>query len=489
MNEKRQFTAGALLSYCSIAFSVAAGLLYTPWLIRTVGDHGYGIYTLALSVVNFFLLDLGIGSAVARFLAGYDARGRSEEAARFLGVVYQVLGFLAVVIALCLAAVFLLSGSLYPQLNPNDLTLFRRILATLGLYSVIAFPFGTFGGILSANQRFAELRACELGQKVLSVVLIVAALKLGRGVLALAVAHVFTGGVFLLVKYAILRKKTGHRASLRGWDRGCAADLWHYSRWVAVMNLAHRCIFNVMPSVIALFTGSAEVTLFALAAALEGYLYTAGEAVNGMFLPRLSRLLAVDSGREEAAALTLRAGTFQIWVVGLPVIGFACLGREFVALWLGPGYEPVYWCALLLMSPGVISIPQQSARSALLAAGHVREQALVCAAAAVLNVVLAFVLVPVWGVTGGAVSVCAVCLVRVVGMNLLYRRQLSMDLPLYFRRVFARWLPGGLAALAAGLAAARFLPLSGWGGLAVKALLICAVYGLFLLPRLSADRR
>lgn len=478
MGEKKQFAVGALLSYCSIALGILAGLLYTPWVIRTVGDHGYGLYTLALSVVNFFLLDFGIGAAVTRFLSGFYARGEREEASRFLGLVYKVLGMIAVVIALCLAAVSLLAGRIYPLLGNSDLSLLRGLVAVLGVYSAAAFPFAPFNGILTANERFVELKACDLGHKLLCIGLAVFALKLGWGVYALAVCHVFGGGVCLLLKYWLVRRNTGQRAALQGWDRPAAKSLWAYSRWVAVMNLAHRCIFNIMPTVIAGLVGSEAVTLFALAATLEGYLFTVGEAVNGMFLPKMSRLTARE---EDVSALVTRVGKFQICVIGLVFIGFACLGRAFVELWMGAGYEQVRWCALLLMVPGLISIPQQGARTALLAKGCVKEQALAYAVMAVLNILLAVVLVPPLGVLGGGISVCIAYLVRTAGMNLLYRRQLSLNLGAWFRKVYGRWLPGAVVTLGVGLAVSRFLPLPGWGGLAAKAFLICAVYGALLL--------
>ncbi len=481
MGEKKQFAVGAALSYGAIVFGVLAGLLYTPWVICTVGDGNYGIYTLALSVVNFFLLDLGIGSAVTRFLSGYDARGQREEAARFLGVVYRVLGLIALAAALCMALFSLLAGGIYPKLEDSGLTLFRRLLAILGLYSVITFPFTPFGGILAADQRFAALKACDLGQKIFTVALAAGALAAGRGVYALALCHVLGSGVVLLIKYRLIRRGSRRRARLRGWDRAAAAELWGYSRWTAVMTLAHRCIFNIMPTVIAALVGSAEVTLFALAATLESYFFTVGEAVNGMFLPKMSRLLAREGGEREVAALTVRIGRFQITVVGLIFLGFACLGRDFVALWMGPDYEQVWGCALLLMAPGLISIPQQGARTALLAEGQIRGQAMVYAGMAAVNLLLALALIPALGVLGAALSVCIAYLARTVGMNLLYRRLLSLDLRNYVWRVYGRWLPAAAITLVVGLAAIPQLPLSGWGGLVGRAALLCVVYGGLLL--------
>ena len=63
-----QYKAGAVLSYGAVAFNTVAGLIYTPWMISCIGADDYGLYTLAMSVVNFFVLDFGLGDSVSRFL-------------------------------------------------------------------------------------------------------------------------------------------------------------------------------------------------------------------------------------------------------------------------------------------------------------------------------------------------------------------------------------------------------------------------------------
>ena len=71
----KQVVFGALISYIAIAFNVISGLLYTPWMIHSIGDDKYALYTLALSIINIFLMDFGIGSAVTKFLSNYYAKG------------------------------------------------------------------------------------------------------------------------------------------------------------------------------------------------------------------------------------------------------------------------------------------------------------------------------------------------------------------------------------------------------------------------------
>ena len=55
-----QLKAGAFLSYVSIGLNNIVGLLYTPFMLRMMGQSEYGLYSLVASVVAYLtVLDLG----------------------------------------------------------------------------------------------------------------------------------------------------------------------------------------------------------------------------------------------------------------------------------------------------------------------------------------------------------------------------------------------------------------------------------------------
>lgn len=60
-----QIKWGAILSYVAIVVNIIATLLYTPWMKNQIGVSNYGLYTLAISFISLFMMDFGIGAAVA----------------------------------------------------------------------------------------------------------------------------------------------------------------------------------------------------------------------------------------------------------------------------------------------------------------------------------------------------------------------------------------------------------------------------------------
>lgn len=480
--KNRQIAIGALLSYGAIVFNIVAGLLYTPWMIRAVGDDHYALYTLALSVINIFLMDFGVGAAVSRFLAKYYAEKRYEEANRFMGIVYKVFLAISAAIAVCLFVFYWLIDGVYQNLSVSELQIFKRLFLIVAAYSVLSFPFTTFNGVLMANERFVAVKACSFGQKVLSVALIIAALLMGGDVYALVMVHAISNVVFVLIKFFCVRRGTALRANLLYWDKKTAKELFDFSAWVTVMSLAQRCIFNIMPSVIAAIVGSTEVTLFSLAATLEGYVYGFADAINGMFLPMISRIMTNDNAGKKLSALMSAVGRFHVATIGLLYVGFLAVGQHFVALWMGDGYSEIYVCAALLILPSLIDVPQQVAKTALLAQNVVREQAVIYMGMAAVNLVLAFGLIPLFASVGAAASVCIAYIFRTAAFNVLYKKKLSLPLAPYFQAAYGRWLPVALVTLAVSFGVnEHILPGGGWGALAVKIMLITVSYGLMFI--------
>ena len=91
MDSNKQIKLGVFMSYLSIGINILVGLLFTPWMISSIGREEYGLFTLANSVIMFFMFDFGLSSAITRFLSKYLAEGRKDKVNNCLGLVYKLL--------------------------------------------------------------------------------------------------------------------------------------------------------------------------------------------------------------------------------------------------------------------------------------------------------------------------------------------------------------------------------------------------------------
>ena len=97
-----QLKIGSLLSYLQMGLSLIIGLLYTPVMIRLLGQSEYGLYQLTNSTVSYLsLLSLGFGSAYVRFFARYRAKSDEEGVSKLNGMFLIIFSVMAVICLGC----------------------------------------------------------------------------------------------------------------------------------------------------------------------------------------------------------------------------------------------------------------------------------------------------------------------------------------------------------------------------------------------------
>lgn len=458
-----QIKTGALLSYLTIAFNMIAGLIYTPWMISQIGQSHYGLYTLANSVITMLVMDFGIGAAVSRFISKYNAEGNLEATNRFLGIVYKLYFAIAMIILAVLVVLYFFLDGVYANLSANEMETFKVLYVIVGLFSVISFPFVNLNGILIAHERFVELKLADVFHKVFIIVTMVLCLLMRRGVYALVLVNAIAGLLTIALKLWVIRSKTPIKVNFRYRDKGLLKEIFSFSAWTTVGSLAQRLIFNITPSIIAAvsITGTVGVAIFGIATTIEGYVFTFATAINGMFMPRVARILHDGRKKEELVPLMIRVGRLQCMIIGLLVVGFIALGKSFVVdIWNKPEFSRSYICAVLLILPGFLHQPMEIANTTLIVENKVKQQAVVLLIMGGLNVALSLVLSKYYGALGASVSIFIAYMVRTVLMTVLYQRTLHLDMWRFFKETFMKLVPQLVLSLAVGMVFSHFNPIS-----------------------------
>ena len=454
------------MSYIAIAINIVSGLLYTPWMIHSIGRENYGLYTLALSVITLFVFDFGLSSAVTRFISKYLAEGRQDKANDCIGLVYRLYIMIDILLFVALFCVFFFIPDLYKQLTPNEIENFKVIYAMVAFYSVFSFPFIPVNGVLSAHERFVQLKLCDVFHKLFIVAAMTVCLLLGYGLYALVLVNTTSGILTILLKLWCIKKYTPQIISWRYFNSGELKEIAGYSGWVTVIALAQRCIFNLAPSILGALSGSTAIAILGIAITLEGYTYTFANAINGMFLPKVSRIVAQEDG--DVLPLMIKIGRIQIYIIGLIVFGVACLGKDFINLWVGDGFKESYWCAVLIILPSFFHLPQMIGSETIYAKNKVKKMAVVFVIMAVVNLLGAFMLAKPLGALGICISVCVAYLVRTIGMDIIFYKDLNIDIFTFFRQTFLRMLIPLSIAFLLGIFISLYISIEGWLGFLIK---------------------
>jgi len=472
----RQIKYGAIMSYISIAVNIIAGFFYTPWIVRQIGQNNFGIYTLATSIISMFLIDFGLSAAVSRFVSKYNAEGDQESVNNVLGIVYRIYIIIDTIILIALIIIYFNLELIYRELTPDELMKFKVVYIIASVFSIFSFPFISLNGILASYERFIELKMCDLLHKVTSVLLIIIALINGYGLYALVTANAVSGVVTILVKIIIIKWKTPVKVNIKYKSKIMMNEILSFSVWSTVISIAQRFIFNIAPSILGALSGTVNISIFGIASSLEGHVYLIANGINGLFLPKVTRLVNRENTSDSLLQLMIKVGRIQLAIIGLILIGFIILGKEFILLWLGESYVLSYYCALLLILPSIVYLPQQIGNTAIVALDKVRLQAYVFIVMAFINIILSIILSYFFGALGASLSICISYFIRSAGMNIIYYKSLEINIIEYFRECHIKMFIPLLLTLVVGIFINYLFINSNWTIFMVKGTLLVITY-------------
>ena len=476
-----QRRAGIILNYLTEGVRVLTALLYTPMLLRLLGQREYGVYQIAVSVVSWLgLLNLGFGSGYVRYYARYQTAGDREGIARLNGMFLLIFGVLSL---LSLAGGGILAAhteNLFGTgLAPWEQEKAERLLWILAVNMAVTLWNTTFDSFLTAKECFLFQKLLRLGQTVLSPFLTLPLLLLGKASEAVAAVSLLLSAGVLTGNLAWCRR-IGMTVSFRKLQFFQLRELWHFAFFVFLNQIIDQANWSVDKFLLGRLRGTGAVAVYGIGAQINALYLQLSTAVSSVFVPKVNRLAAQSEDNEALFKLMCRVGSLQAAVLGLVLSGFVLFGREFLLLWAGKGYEEAYPAALLLMIPVTVPLIQNLGIEIQRARGKHQIRSLVCACLAVGNILLSLVWIPRWGCTGAAAGTAVSLLAgNVLFMNWYYHRKLRLDMIRFFRSLLPL-IPVWLGAAAAGLLLRFLFPVAGWGSLIQSILLYSGIYVLLL---------
>lgn len=475
-----QLKMGAFISYFTMVFNIFAGLLYTPWMVSKIGQADYGLYTLANSLIAIFMLDFGLGSAVSRFVSKYRAEENDEAIRNIMGVIYKLYLIIDVGILAALSVVYIFIGRIYAELTVAELEKFRTLFIIVGAYQVIAFPFAPLDGLLNAYEKFIQLKICSLLYRLLSVFAVVGVLIFSSDVRVIILTNVLAHLATVLMKFIFARCYIPTRANFAAKGAALYKTLFSFTAWTTVISVMQRFTHSFAPSVLGMTSGALEIALYAPAVTLEGYFYTLGMSVNGLFMPRVSKFIA-NKQEDNILKLMIKVGRYQAVLMGLAYIGFICVGKEFMHLWMGPDYTKSYYLAVIILFPTLISATQQIAKTTVIAKKLIKYQAICMIFTGVMGLAISYLLSIRIGAAGVCIGTAVTSLVNIACMNVIYKKKAGINVFAFYKECYLKLIPCyGISALL-GAAVMKCVPLSGWSGLVVRSGLIVAVFAVAIV--------
>lgn len=440
MRNSSSIKAGAIISYISVFLTIAITFFYTPWMIRQIGVSDYGLYSLVITFIAYFVMDFGMSGTVTRFLAKYRAESNEQKIENLIGLIFRVYLVIDTIIFLVLLIVGFFLADVFQGLTPEEIEKLRVLYAMAALFSVLTFVFKPMHGAMMAYEYFVETKIIDMVQRVGTVLLIVFALLFGMGVYALVLINGTVALGTSILFYVLFRKKTRLNINFHYFDKTEMKALTNFSIWIFLITLAQRFRLTFMPSLLGMMSNSTEISVFSLGMSIEGMVYVLSSALNGLFLPKVTRL-SYKGDDKAITDLMIRVGRIQFYVISFIFFGFAILGQDFLHLWVGDKFHNTYYVVLLLIGTNVVSLTQQVASDLVYAENKVRYTATLTFVASGLALIGSVLLAPSMGAVGCAFSFFVAMSINIIQLNVFYKKNLNVDVSRFFYSCHFHLLP------------------------------------------------
>lgn len=473
-----QIRAGAVLNYVIVGLNILTGLLYTPFMLRCLGQNEYGLYSLVASVIAYLtLLDFGFGSAIVRYTAKIRATGTKEDEWSLYGMflsAYAVLGLLVTIGGIVL---YFNTDRMFDRTMTPDEIQQARIMMTLMVGNLaVTFPFSIFGSIISAYERFVFQRVLSIIRILLSTAVLIFVLLLGYKAIGLVVVQTIFSIGTLMANVLYCRYRLRIKIHFRNFNIPLLKEIAIFSFWNFLGAIVDRVYWGTGQFILGIYSGPVAVAIFSLAITLMNLYMSMSTSFNSVLLPRITKLAVSGGNDKEISDLFIKTGRLQFCVLSLILSGFIVLGKQFISIWAGADYAMSYTIALVFFIALICPLIQNVGITILLARGQQRFRSIVYLGIAVVSLICQILVTPGYGAVGCAVVIGLTLFVgQWVVMNIYYKSRQRIDICEFWREIGKMAIcPIILTGLSYWLA--ERIDLNSWLSIGIAGFAFCIVY-------------
>ncbi len=435
----RQIKFGIILQYAQMFLSILINLIYTPIMIRILGQSEYGIYNLASSIISYLsLLSLGFGSSYMRFYSKYKLNNDESGVKKLNGLyltVFSTIGVIALIAGLFLSNnVSIFFNSSYSE---NDLHIAKILMIFLTINLSISFPASVFVSYITSQEKFIFQKLVNIGKTILSPMLSILLLFLGYGSIGMVVITTIISLLVDSINVVYCLKKINMKVSFGKIDWKLLKEIAIFSIFIALNSIIDQINWQTDKVILGKMVNSSAVAIYAVASTINTMYINFSSAISSVFAPKINAIVAEnkENMNEKLNEIFIKVGRMQFFVVMLILSGFIFFGKYFTIKWAGEEYRESYYVALILMIPMLIPLTQNAGIEIRRAKNMHKEISVISFGTAIFNVILTILLVPTTGVKGAAIGTCVSLVINCIIINIFYYKRVKLNMIKFWKEM------------------------------------------------------
>lgn len=404
MSLAKSLVRGSFLRVSNTFLSMAVSFVMMPIFIEELGDKWYGVWSIVSGFIGvYFIFDLGVTSAVSRYVSKYFGRNESDNVNIIINTALLIFLFIGLILALATVCISMFSYKFTS--DPSEVNVVRILILITGISVALEFPFNAFAGIPEAHARYDLLTYIRIFTLMVGAVSNYFLVTSGYGVIAIAVVSFLTARMSNIGYYFLARHLFPKlRVSVAYVSRSHMRDLFNYSKWSFAVEMTTNLPYRFTALIIGYFMSASWVTHYVIGQRLVEYSNKVLYQATNMMTPIFTQYHAKgDIGNlQEKLLFMIRLNT----ILGvLTVGGLITFSELFIWRWIGNSYPESYTVVCIRIFGLIGAFIFSSANNALYATNKHSLIAKVAFFEGVLGFLGSIILVQHMGIIGVAIAV------------------------------------------------------------------------------------
>lgn len=441
---KSQIKIGSILSYVVIALNMLIGLIYTPIMLRLMGQSEYGTYSLIASIMGYLtVLDLGFGNAIIIYTSRFRAKGQKDQQSKLNGmflIIYSIIGIIAGIIGAILYAN--MDRMFASTMTIQELQKAKVMVIILIVNLIFTFPLSIFGSIITAYEKFIFSKVVNILRIILMPCIMLPLLYMGYRSVTMTLVTTILNLSSLIINLIYCLKVIKINFTFGEFDTKLLKEIFGYSFFIFLAIIVDKINLNIDQFILGSVIGTIEVAIYTVASQIHTIYVSLSTAINGVLLPKITMLIENKESDEKISDIFIQTGRLQYIIMALITTGFIIFGQEFIRIWAGEGYEKSYWTELILMIPAIVPLIQNVGINILQAKNMHKFRTVVYFFIAIANLFISIPLARKFGSIGSAIGTSIACLLgQWIIMNIYYYKKAHIDIPRFWKNILKMSIP------------------------------------------------
>lgn len=394
----------------------------------------------AMTVTGYFgLLDLGVMSALTKYVSEYNGKKDNESVNKIVNASFTFYVLIGITVSLLLFffSVFFVK---FFKVLPANIAVARDLFIVAALSALLVWPINTFRGFIQGLNLWDLDASVNISVQILNGICTYALLMSGCGIVQLFIVNQVLTILGSTVLYCIVKKRYDFRITFPYTELKTFKFIFNFSFFCFVSALLSSFLFQIHNLIIGYYISLSAVSTYAVAYNIQSYLRVINSTIGAPPWTIASEM--EGRGEHELQRQLVFKGTKYMSAAFLPVILMLFVFAEpFIIYWMGDTFRESILPAKIIIVFWLFNGTLELASSMLSAKGVVKKPLFIQLGVVAANIVLTLTFIKRLGIIAPAAGLTVSMIL--IGFPFTLRISL-INLKIKFVEYFKRSIRGNL---------------------------------------------